>query len=49
MKPIVTPDMDYLTKKLVLAVGGEELQKALGGSPAAAEAVGAIFDLFRKK
>ena len=49
MKPVVMPDLDYLTQKLVLAAGGEQLQKALGGSPAAAEAVGAIFDLFKKK
>jgi uncharacterized protein involved in outer membrane biogenesis len=49
LKPVMTPDIDYLTQKLILAAGGEQLQKVLGGSPAAAEAVGAIFDLFRKK
>ncbi len=49
MKPAFMPDTKYLTKKLVVAAGGQELQKALGGSPAAAEAVDAIFDLFRKK
>ena len=49
MKPVCMPDVEYLTKKLVVAAGGEQLQKALGGSPAAAEAVGAIFDLFKKK
>jgi uncharacterized protein involved in outer membrane biogenesis len=49
VKPVFIPDVEYLTKKLVMAAGGEKLQKALGGSPAAAEAVGAIFDLFKKK
>jgi uncharacterized protein involved in outer membrane biogenesis len=49
MKPVFMPDLEYLTQKLIVAAGGEGLQKALGGSPAAAEAVGAIFDLFRKK
>jgi hypothetical protein len=49
MKPVVMPDAEYLTKKLLAAAGGEQLQKALGGNAAAAEAVGAIFDLFKKK
>ena len=49
MKPVFMPELKYLTNKLVVAVGGDQLQKALGGSPAAAEAVGAIFDLSRKK
>jgi uncharacterized protein involved in outer membrane biogenesis len=49
VKPVLMPDIEYLTKKLVIAAGGDQLQKALGGSPAAAEAVSAIFDLFKKK
>ena len=49
LKPAFMPDVEYLTKKLIVAAGGEELQKVLGGSPAAAEAVGAIFALFKKK
>ena len=49
VKPVLMPDIEYLTKKLVIAAGGDQLQKALGGSPAAAEAASAIFDLFKKK
>jgi hypothetical protein len=47
-KPKVMPDVEYLTKKLIAASGGEALQKVLG-TPEVSEAVDAIFGMFKKK
>ncbi len=46
--PSVMPDAAYLAQKLLAARGGEQLQKVLG-TPEAAAAVNAVFDLFKKK
>ncbi len=48
LKPQVMPDVEYLTKKLITAKGAEALQGVLGTTEAA-QAVDAIFGLFKKK
>lgn len=47
MKPNVLVDMDYLTKKLLLNRGRQELEKALG-DPAVGRAVGDLLNSFFK-
>lgn len=47
-QPRVAADLEYLAKKMIVAQGGDQLQQILG-TPDAAQAVDAIFDLFKKK
>ena len=47
IKPKVMPDLDYLTRKLLLGRGKQELEKVLG-DPAVGKAVGELFNTIFK-
>ena len=48
LKVKIIPDMKYLAQKMIAAQGSEKLQEVLG-TPEAAQAVNAVFDLFKSK
>ncbi len=48
LKVKIMPDMQYLAQKMIAGQGSEKLQEVLG-TPEAAQAVNAVFDLFKSK